>query len=284
VQFLEGELEGNRITEYLAYFVELTQGIPIMIITLLKVIKSGTNLGDIKKDTVITDYVEKLFENFSETTAKEKELQKKDIEKVIKLVALIEPINIENVDLVQHVATTEDVPEKDVDVIFQALKDQKIISGRYIYSIKPDMYSDLILGKALGSEKWLNNKLVDYGEYINNIIKNIGYVYQYDDKNALLESLLKKHIGQIDFCTNYEELSKILETVFSITYSFPLLAEEAVEKVIAIYSNEKHPLYTDFQESIKYKNFPFDSTTNSLKNILRNLFHLEDHYDSSFVY
>lgn len=284
VQFLEGELNGYQIAQYLGYFVELTHGVPIMIMTLLKVIKSGTPLANIKKDSFLKTYVKLHFDNFSSVLSKEAELQKRDIKKVIKLVTLIEPIQIEDSNLIQQITNTENITSEDVEIILQALKNQNILSGRYQLMIKPDIYSDLILEEALKSKNWLKLKLHEYGGYINNIIKNIGYVYQHEENNLILENLLKGYVQKIDTCADYQTLTKTLDTIHSITYLMPLLASEAVGKVISIYSNEDHPLFDKFQKALKYKNYSLDSTINNLKSILRSLFQLEDYFTHSYSY
>ncbi|WP_396637765.1 hypothetical protein [Maribacter sp. R77961] len=284
IQFLEGELNGFLINQYLGYFVELTHGVPIMITTLLKVVKSGIPLANIKKDSFLKTYVKLHFENFSSVVSTEAEIQKRDIKKVIKLVTLVEPIQIEDSNLINQIANTENVPSEDVQLILHALKNQNILSGHYQLMIKPDMYSDLILEEALMSKNWLELKLPEYGEYINNIIKNIGYVYQHEENNLILENLLKEHVKKIDTCSDYQTLTRTLDTIHSITYSMPMLASEAVKKVISIYSNEAHPLFHEFQKSLKYKNYSLDSITNNLKSILRSLFQLEDYFILSFSY
>lgn len=281
VQFLEEELKGYRIGEYFGYFVGLTHGIPIMIMTLLRVIKSGTNLSDIKQDTFLKTYVKQYFDQFIATTSGEKEILKKEVEKIIKLVALIEPIQIDNNDLIKQIASTENISEEDVEAVLLAMKAQHIISGRYQLDIKPDMYSDLILGEALHSTKWLEAKLPLYSTYISNIIKNIAYVNQ---DTVILANLLQEYINQIDNCNSYQEVATILGTVYTITYAMPLLALETVNKTIAIYTNEQHPLYNDFQRSLTYRNYAPDSTINNLKHILHSLFQMEDYFMQAYIY
>ncbi len=284
VQFLEGELKGYRIEEYLGFFVELTHGVPIMIMTLLRTIKAGTRLSDIKKDSFLKTYVEQYFEQFITTTSEEKEILKKDIKKIIMLIALIEPIQIEDRNLIQQISSTEILSEEDVDTVLQAMKAQNIISGRYQFDIKPDIYSDLILQEAINSKKWLEKKLPEYGAFINNIIKNIGYVYQDKQDNSILENLLKEYIDRIDKCSDYREITRILDTVYAITYTMPLLALEAIKKTLSIYSDVEHLLYKEFQRSLAYKNYSLDSTISNLKRILHSLFQLEDYFLQAYSY
>lgn len=284
VQFLEWELKGYRIEEYLGFFVELTHGVPIMIMTLLRTIKVGTLISDIKKDSFLKTYVKQYFEQFITTTSEEKEIPKKDIKKIIMLTALIEPIQIEDRNLIQQISSTESLSEEDVDTVLQAMKAQNIISGRYQFDIKPDMYSDLILEEAISSKKWLEKKLPEYGAFINNIIKNIGYVNQDKQNNAVLENLLKEYINRIDKCNDDREIARILDTVYAITYTMPLLAIETIKKTLYIYSDIEHPLYEEFQRSLAYKNYSLDSTINNLKRILHSLFQLEDHFLQAYSY
>ncbi len=284
VQFLEGELKGYRIEKYLGFFVELTHGVPIMIMTLLKTIRAGTPLSDIKKDSFLKTYVKQYFEQFIATTSEEKEILKKNIKKILTLIALIEPIQIEDKDLIQRIVSTENISEEDIEVVLQAMKVQNIISGRYLFDIKPDIYSDLILEEAINSKKWLEKKLPEYGVFINNIIKNISYVYQDRQDNTLLKNLLKEYVNRIDNCNDDKEITRILDTVYAITYTMPLLALEAIKKTLSIYSDKEHPLHGEFQRSLAYKNYTIDSTINNLKRVLHNLFQLEDSFLEAYSY
>ncbi|MBQ20552.1 MAG: hypothetical protein CMD31_07335 [Flavobacteriales bacterium] len=284
IEFLNGELNVYRIVQYLEYFVELTHGVPIMIMTLLKVIKNRTPLAEIKKDSFLNEYIKQHFDDFSKTISKENEIQKRIVDKVIKIVALIEPIHFEDNKLIDLISSNEDIPSEDVEIILQNLKNQNIISGRYQFAIHPDMYSDLILEEEINKKNWLKNKLLGYGIYIDNIIKNIGYACQHDGDNLLLENLLKEYINQIDTCSNQNELVKILETVNTITYLKPSISANAVEKVINIYSNENHSLNKKIQQDLNHKNYSFDSVINNLKSILSNLFQLETYYQYSYSY
>lgn len=284
VQFLEGELKGFRIEEYLGFFVELTHGVPIMIMTLLRTIKAGTRLTDIKKDSFLKTYVKQYFEQFITTTSEKKEIPKKDIKKIVTLIALIEPIQIEDRNLIQQISSTESLSEEDVDMVLQAMKAQNIISGRHQFDIKPDTYSDLILEEAISSKKWLEKKLPEYGAFINNIIKNIGYVYQDKQDNSILQNLLQEYINRIDKCNDDREITRILDTVYAITYTMPLLALETIKKTLSTYSDVEHPLYEEFLRSLAYKNYSLDSTINNLKRILHSLFQLEDYFLQAYSY
>ena len=138
------------------------------------------------------------------------------------------------------------------------MEEQNIIFGRYEFDIKPDMYSDLILEEALGLGGWLERKLLEYGIYINNIIKNIGYAYQNKrDGKIILENLLNEYIDQINFCNNYKELSKILDTIYVITYTMPLLAEKAVIQTLTIFTDEEHPLFVRPQKVVNSEELLF---------------------------
>src|SRR5690606_5029869 len=68
------------------------------------------------------------------------------------------------------------------------------------------------------------------------------------------------------------------------TYTMPLLALEAIQKTLSIYSDKAHPLHGEFQRSLAYKNYTIDSTINNLKRVLHNLFQLEDSFLQAFSY
>lgn len=286
VKFLKAELKNYRIGNYLGYFVELTHGAPIMIMTLLRVIRNGVPFSDIKRDTFLKQYVKQYFDQFTEATSNDKGIDKREVKNLIELFALIEPIQIEDEGLIQQIASIENISEEDTEIILQAMKSQNIISGHYHFDIKPDIYSDFILEEALNYRRvWLKKKIHGYGTYINNIIKNIGYTYQNNqDDDNIFQNLLRGYIDQIDTCSNNLELTKILDTVNEMTYRMPLLGEETVKKVLSIYNNAQHPLNKKFQKSLTEKNYSFDSTINNIKLILYSLFQLEDYFLRSYSY
>src|SRR5690606_22619822 len=90
--------------------------------------------------------------------------------------------------------------------------------------------------------------------------------------------------NQIDNCSENREITRILDTVYAITYTMPLLALETVEKTLSIYTNEEHPLFGVFQQSLVYKNYSLDSAINNLKRILHSLFQLKDYSLQAFTH
>ena len=64
--------------------------------TLLKVIKNGVPVYKIKEDTFLKKYIKQYFNQFSKTISEEKEISKRNIQKVINLITLIEPIPIKD--------------------------------------------------------------------------------------------------------------------------------------------------------------------------------------------
>ncbi len=282
VQILEKELSNYRIQDYLGSFVELTHGVPIMIQSLIRIVKSGKPLKDIKKDTFLKSYITELIDQVIVSTSDSKEVPKKDITNVVRITSLIEPIRIDDKNLIQLIAINEGLQEEDVESVLVEMKSKNLLTGNYQQEIKPDLYSDLILEEAIKNNNWLEKKLTNYGAYINNIIRNIAYINQNDQGNQVFQNLLKTYIKQIDDCKYEGDLKKILDTIQSASYSMPSIAMEAVKKTISIYSNKTHNLNSYFQESLIYKNHSLDSTLNSLKGILRNLFNLEEFYLESF--
>lgn len=282
VSILEEELKDYTISKYLGYFVEMTRGIPIMMMTLLKVIKEGTSLASIKEDAFLKTYVKRQFKNFISNTSQEHEIVKRKVEAVLKLVSLIEPIQIDDQELALRIAENESLDKEEVMLILSAMKLQSIISGRYEYDIKPDLYSDLILEEALEKKDWLKERLPIYSSHVNNIIKNIGYVKQGENGSRVLETLLLDYIKKIDESDTLRQLNMILDTVDSIVYQLPLLALDAINKTLSVYENEKHPLYSEFQQSLKQKNYSVDTTVNNLKTIIRKLIELDDFHIEAF--
>lgn len=281
-EFLQQELQGRVIEGYLSSFIELTRGVPILIHTLIGVIRADFPLKRIKQDQFLVAHVEGHFKKFVQETSKKLEVTEKGIRKILDLFALIEPITISDPALIEGISTSEEVNKEDVGNILLEMKSNRIIAGKYIHEIKPDLYSDLLLRKSLSRSDWLERKVAEYGQLISNIIKNINYAIEDHDHSDLLENLLNDYVIQIDSSPEVLAISRTLDTIIHIVYTKPDLAVMAVEKTIAIYHNQDHPLHREFQQAAKSKAYGYDSTITRLKMIIRSLFNLDDYFHFAY--
>lgn len=283
VNFLQEELK-IRTDQRIYEFAEMTRGVPIMIIALLKIIDEGRSFADIKRDNFLKEHLANYFNQLANILKEENEVKKRDFNKVLNLIALIEPIAIENTELIQQIAKTESISEEEVEVILKSLKTHHVVTGKYNLAIKPDMYSDLLLEEAANNTVWIKTKLREYALYTGNIIQNLGYAtYSESSDNLLIENLLSEYIKRIETCTTSNELSNILKTAYVIATVKPLQAMNAVNDVIGIFTNQSHPLYGTFQETLQLKNYSYNSVHDYLKAILKNLFRLDDYYASAYM-
>ena len=281
--FLKEYLKDKTTDQHIKELAEMTRGIPIMISAILKVIDSGKPIGHIKKDEFLKQHLSNHFSQFAVILRKDYEVKKNKVDKVLKLIALIEPIAIKSTKLVQDIAQNENISEEDVATILNELQTHHILAGKFNLSIKPDMYSDLLLEEASKNIDWLKNKLQEYSPYMGNMIQNIGYAtYTENDENLLVENLLTEFIDHIDNCSESSKLINILHTTYVIGGIKPLLAITATEKAIEIFNNKKHPLYEEFKDTLKYKHFSYNGIHDNLKAILKSLFRSEQYYDSAY--
>lgn len=283
VIFLEEELKNYSILEHIGYLANLTQGIPLIINTLVRVIKGGARISDISKDSLLQHYINQLFNRFKQHLSDKYEIKQRNVSKLISLISLIEPLQFNNQDLINTIAKTEDVPMEEVEIVFSQLRSQKLVSGHYEYSIKPDVYSDLILEKSMESSKWISNKVSQYGDFISHIIKNIAYV-ESEEYSKIFDKLLQDYVATIDHTSDKYTLTRILETVYLITFLRPVLALNSVKKVINIFENQDHPLYKDFAANKQNKNYSLDYSFNNLKSILSSLIQLENFSEQAYYW
>lgn len=283
VKLLESELRGFSILEHVGYLANQTQGIPLVINTLIRVIKGGARLSDISKDTLLQHYINQLLDRFRKHLSEEYEIKQRNINKLISLIALIEPIQLNDQDLINTIANTEDISNEEIEIVFNQLRSQKLVSGHFEYSIKPDVYSDLILEKSIKSSDWISKKVNQYGNFISHIIKNIAYV-ESEEHSKIFNNLLQEYVTTIDQCTDKYALTRILETVYLITFLRPALALNSVKKVINIFENQNHPLYNEFEANKQNKNYSLDYSFNNLKSILSSLFEVENFLEQAYYW
>ncbi len=282
-KFLEIELKEYvpRLSFYLSDLTAITNGRPILIVTLVREIMNGTtDILKIKKDNFLRDYVSNFFEEFCTVMSNESGIEKFRINNIIKLFCLLEPVNLTDKELLKRIADNEKINLTDLETLFEKLKNHNYILNEYEASIKPDFYSDILLGQTIKSREWLSDKIAVYSDFMKNIIVNLAVVLEEISKETegdFIDTLLYEYIKNID-TSSFRELDSILKTISSIVYFKPQIAYKTVDKMFSVFDNLKHPLHKYLKRPLLYN----DSTVSRIENLLFQLSYMENYYGEVF--
>lgn len=285
IEIIQNELIGySGVKTQINTLAEITFGKPIMVMTLINSIKNGGKISEIINNNFLKNYVKSYFNQFAKKVSDENEIPKKTIVEFIRTISLIEPISIEDESLMELFINNFGITRTEIQKIFDLLVSQKIIAGYSEYSLKPDLYSDIILKEASSLKNWTKETSNKYSIYINKIIKNLSSLSDVEgnqDRTAL-DDLLKSYIYQIEQVSTTWELTKILDTINYVAYSKPKFAIDSLNSVISIFTNESHPLHSTLLNGFKVKNYSFDPIIKSINSTLAEISYNEYYCESVF--
>lgn len=285
IEIIQNELiRYSGVKTQINALAQITFGKPIMVMTLINSIKKGYKISEIVNDNFLKIYVKDYFSEFAKKVSDENEIPKKTITEFIRTISLIEPISIEDETLVELLINNFGFPKNEIQRLFDLLISQKIIAGYNEYSIKPDLYSDILLKEASGLKNWTKETSNKYSIYINKIIKNLSSLSDLDGNQdrAALDDLLKSYINQIEQVSTSWDLIKILDTINYIAYTKPKFAIDAMTSVLSIFNSESHPLHYTLLNGFKTKNYSFDPIIKSINSTLAEISYNEDYCESVF--
>ncbi len=277
-KIIQTELQNYDTREYINYFISLTNGKPLVLKTLFQVIKSGLPLNKINADNFLINYVNTYVGQLIDRIKEEHGFNINEVKRIIHLFALIEPLQIYHPDNLNQISVGENIPLETVRVVINDLQRYELISGAGEYSIKPDLYSDIILVNKLKQSKWLEETIPKYSQFLDNVVKNLNgiEVGEKADYVSYINKIFNNYADVIDQCSDQFQLGKILETINYITYSKPSIAVKAIEKVLNIFLNSNHLVHTSFKNSMGQKDHVFDPVKRRLKEITLKLNEIEE--------
>ncbi|NVK66285.1 MAG: hypothetical protein HWE22_16960 [Flavobacteriales bacterium] len=284
---LTKELKNFQLERFKNSFLQLTNGVPIIIQSLIDSVRSSKRIDSIKDDDFLRQYVFRHFDKVAKVVESEFGVGKFQFKKFLNIYALIEPVNIEDIRIHELISSFEGIENEQVTELFQFFEKEKVIIGRGMKLIKPDLYSDFILSRAISQRGWLKKKLSDYESFNYNIAINLGYLYHQINVNiqGVINSILEEYVNQIDSVQSTKELSQILDVTRFLSNVQEEHSISALDKVLSIYSDKDHELYEKFRSHLGERSYsaylPF---VRDIQGIIRSLFHSESNWRVAIRY
>ena len=174
-----------NINELKSGISTLSGGIPIWVIISFKIFEEKGSIIDLPKDTydLANNYIEECLSSLSKKHGKSK------LYKVLKTIAILQPIYIESVsqsyDYFQSLV--EGITKSELEEIFKTLQEKNLASKRgRLLEIKPDVIRDYIILKRIGenreeSKEWLEKILHMQGsEKKESALKQLARIEYYN--------------------------------------------------------------------------------------------------------
>jgi hypothetical protein len=282
----KNEVKDSVYNRYITTLTQISKGYLLMIVAILRAIVQGKRIEDIKKEDLLQDninhYLNKIVDKLHNTDG----LDKKNIRNIINIFSLIEPFRFDD-NFINHISEKEEISDVDIETIFNYLKEIKFITGRYNFSIKPDYYSDIILGKALENNRWIKKKLNIYINYIDNIIVNLSSVEETSDieEGGILNEILEEYIEIIKSINTTGGLTRIFDTLSYVTFKKPEIGIKAIKILTDYFKNKNNLIAKEIREESETKSYNYHMSTllSTIGRVFREISFHENRYDDLFT-
>lgn len=261
--------------------VEISYGKPILIVAMLNAIANGVPLASVRDKGFLRDYVTNYFSDYYNSVSKLNGWSILQVKRFLQNVVLIEPFNYTDSNVIEKLTSIQGLQPADGAAALKLLLENDLVDGRYLQSIKPDFYSDILLSEIDRNE--VPNYIGDLIQFLDNIVINLSSVEESSpDNSGLLNDILTEYVSFIKGALKIEIIDRVLSTILTIAGYQPKIAAKAVQNYIDALSDESHVIY---QEWSAYKDRPGASAFTALNKaveLLSYLSGLPEYYDFAF--
>jgi hypothetical protein len=214
-----------------------SKGVPIVILGLCHVIKSGKYSSAISEEGNFIRFVLELKDQVVSDIATRYYVDKTSINKLIQLLSLLGPIkNTE--DEVRILAGLNSISYEECSLLLSYLEEHEFVQQKGSISILSDPYSDVILLDMASRIKFIL-KEKGIGRFMDRVIRNLAQVEHSERLKLNVDSIVIEFISSISKnpLKTYQEIEALnnnLETLKHFTYRKPLIVFRAIELLLKI--------------------------------------------------
>ncbi|GAA3978914.1 ATP-binding protein [Mucilaginibacter dorajii] len=266
---------------FIPQLVEISYGKPILIIAILNAINDGIPIARIREADFVRDYVTNYFNSYYNAVVMLTGWSKLQAKRFLQQVVLIEPFNYGDTNIVQKLTDIQGLQANDGVAALKLLMENDLVDGRYLQSIKPDYYSDILLSDIDRVE--VAGYISEFIQFLDNIVVNLSSV---DESNRtqhnLLNDILTDYVSFIKDTDQIAIVDRVLGTILNIAGYQPRIAEKAVEFYLDALKNEQHVIYQEWQELNARPGYSTFTALSKVIELLSYLSGLPEYYDFSF--
>lgn len=255
-QIFDSYLSESPYRHYINYLIELSYGRPILIVAILKAINENIPISRIREGGFLKDYVVKYFDSFYTTVGSQTEMSKLKLKRLLQNIALIEPFNYENSEIITELSTIHDIGIPEINLALKTLVDFSFVSGRFEQSIKPDFYSDILLLDINKDDA--SDYISQFNTLLDNIIFNLSSVDEVSNSDSsILNEILDKYVSWLLLNDDVDDLNyerklalviRIITTISRIVFVKPEIAKKAIEIYLKCIVDFNHPIAREVQQ------------------------------------
>ena len=266
---------------YLNQLVTISFGKPILIVAMLNAMSKAILINDIKQQNFLKEYVTNYFAAYVDKVQSETNIDRTNVRRLLQAVALLEPFNFNDVEMVGKVSTLLGLDQNHVMSALRLLIEFGYVNGRYEQSIKPDYYSDILLSDIDANE--VVRFLTDFVPIAGNVIINLSSVDELskDDTN-ILNLILRIYIKLIETSQDIAVVKKILTTITTIIFVKQDISKETIDICLNCLTTEGHPIQLEYKDDKQYSHYSGTTTVGTVITMLHYLYELPANID--FVY
>ncbi len=284
-QIFDSYLSKSPYRHHINYLIELSYGRPILIVAILKAIHENIPISRIREGGFLKDYVVKYFDSFYTTVSNQTEISKLKLKRLLQNIALIEPFNYENNEVITELSTIHEIGIPEINLALKTLVDFSFVSGRFEQSIKPDFYSDILLLDINKDDA--SGYISQFNTLLDNIIFNLSSVDEVSNSDSsILNEILDKYVSWILLNSDVDDLNyerqlalvvRIITTISRIVFVRPEIAKKAIEIYLKCIVDLNHPIAREALEiKTRYRNH--HASLEKISSILRDLNSLPKYY------
>lgn len=231
------------------HLATISKGVPNVILELIRVVRLGKQPNEISAEEAFNQSVKEIFSEAINDIEKKTQIPKEKIHDLLRLIALISPVNNNDTDKV-FISEFIELRKDKLELMINELTALNLLDPGQTISIKPDPYSDSILAETITKNKTFIDLVRNYigaEIYLENILKNLSEAEIADDeKEYFIDGLLYGYVSLLkDTSTPNKKIKNIYEFVAKITVSKPKYGVFVIREFIDFHNNIDHSIHTE---------------------------------------
>jgi len=223
-------VRNSTIRAYVDQMVEFSYGKPIIIVAMLNALSKGENIAGIRNISFIKDYVFNYFREISAGLSTQYNYSLAKILDVIYILALTEPVNIRQEEEISQIAVVTGFKNEDIINIYKYLIDKRVADGNAVITIKPDLYSDILLSRVDADTltRWIKH----FDIKIKNILINLSSSANDSEVETILLAFSKAYLSTLDSMNDRFQFLELSSTIEKIGGYFPQVTKTLISDYI----------------------------------------------------
>lgn len=228
------ELPGLQ-DEFVILLARQSQGIPLVLLDLIRAIRSGNQPSDLAGESTFQDRVLRIIDDAVTDIARQTHLPEIAGKELLKAISLLSPFS-EDKDSLGLLRVLIDMEEDKIELLINAAVETGIVRRHWGLSIKPDAYSDVLVLDTLGRNSLFVKKISDYNleeRYLLNLITNIASTATQDARiEAVVNREIDNFIAPILQGEQFSRYLPILDFGRKVVYRRPIVGLRIVQALI----------------------------------------------------